>query len=90
MKKKVYASETEGSRRRGRPVVRRKDKVKEYMHERVSDGGERLNKQGVRVWIGGESFCAIAIPLGVFPKGMKHQRPWQMPEHMKFTMNIIN
>ena len=35
--KKVYASETEGRRRRGRPVVRWKDRVKEYMHDR--DGG---------------------------------------------------
>ena len=32
--KKVYVSEIEDPRRRGRPVIRRKDKVKEYMHER--------------------------------------------------------
>ena len=31
--KKIYVSETEGLRRKGRPVVRGKDKVKEYMHE---------------------------------------------------------
>ena len=36
-KKKVNASEIEGSRRRGRPVVRWKDRVKEYMHERGAD-----------------------------------------------------
>ena len=42
--KKVYVSEIEGSRR-GRPVVRWKDRVKEYMHEKVADrGGEELNK----------------------------------------------
>ena len=35
--KKVYVSETEGPWRRGRPVVRWKDRVKEYMHERVVD-----------------------------------------------------
>ena len=34
--KKMYVSETEGPRRR-RPVVRWKDRVKEYMHERVAD-----------------------------------------------------
>ena len=32
--KKVYVSEIEGPRRRGRPVVRWQDKLKEYMHER--------------------------------------------------------
>ena len=31
--KKVYVSEIEGPSRRGRPVVRWKDLVKEYMHE---------------------------------------------------------
>ena len=31
--KKVYASETEGPRRRGRSAVRWKDRVMEYMHE---------------------------------------------------------
>ena len=30
-------SETEASRRRGRPVVRWKDRMKEYMHENVVD-----------------------------------------------------
>ena len=36
--KKVYVSETEDPRRRGRPVVRWKDRgVKEYMHEGVAD-----------------------------------------------------
>ena len=35
--KKVYVSETEGPRRRGRSVVRWKDNVKEYMDETVAD-----------------------------------------------------
>ena len=30
--KKVYVSEIMGPRRRGRPVVRGKDRVKDYMH----------------------------------------------------------
>ena len=35
--KKVYASEIEGPRRRGRPVVRWNDRLKEYMHARSGD-----------------------------------------------------
>ena len=38
--KKVYLSETEGLRR-GRPVVRLKDRVKDYMHKRVANRGGR-------------------------------------------------
>ena len=38
--KKMYVSETGGSRRRGKPVVRWKDRVKEYMHEKVTNRGE--------------------------------------------------
>ena len=34
--KKVYVSEAEGPKR-GRPVVRWKDRIKEYMHETVDD-----------------------------------------------------
>ena len=37
--KKMYMSETEGPRRRGMPAIRWKDKVKEYMYERVDRGG---------------------------------------------------
>ena len=33
----MYASEAEGPRRRRRPVVRWKDRMKEYMHELVAD-----------------------------------------------------
>ena len=42
--KKVYASEIENSRRRGRLVVRWKDRVKEYMHERVADRGGEIEQ----------------------------------------------
>ena len=44
--KKVYVSETECPRRRGRPVIRWKDRVKEYRHERV------VNRGGGNVQIG--------------------------------------
>ena len=37
--KQVYVSEIEGSWRRGRPVVRWKYRVKEYMHEKGADRG---------------------------------------------------
>ena len=40
---KVYMSEIKCPRR-GRPVVRWKDRVKEYMHERVGDRGERIEQ----------------------------------------------
>ena len=33
--KKVYVSGTEDPRRRGKPVVRWKNRIKDYMHERV-------------------------------------------------------
>ena len=57
--KKVYVSESECRRRRRRPVVRWKDRVKEYMHETVAG----LNKQGGSVWIGrGGDSSAVAIP----------------------------
>ena len=36
--KKVYVSEKEGHRRE-RPVVKWRDRVKEYIHEKVSDRG---------------------------------------------------
>ena len=36
---KVHVSEIVGPRRRGRPVVRCKERVKEYMHQRVADKG---------------------------------------------------
>ena len=40
--KKVYVSEIEGPRRRGKPVARWKDRVKEYMHERVAGRGRGI------------------------------------------------
>ena len=40
--KKVYVSETEGLRRNGRPVIRWKDRLMEYMHERVADRVEGI------------------------------------------------
>ena len=40
--KKVYASEVEGPRRRGRPIVGWKDTVKEHMYERVADRRGRI------------------------------------------------
>ena len=42
--KKVYVSEIEGPRRRGRPVVRWKDRVKEYIHEKGTDRRGRLKQ----------------------------------------------
>ena len=40
--KKVYVNETKGPGRRGRPVVRWKDRMKEYMHKRVNNREEGI------------------------------------------------
>ena len=40
--KKVYVSKTEDITRKGRPIVRLKDRVKEYVHERVDDRWEGI------------------------------------------------
>ena len=57
-------SETEASQRLGRPVVRWRDRVKEYMHARGGDRGEDLYKQGVSLWLGREGgSSAVAISL---------------------------
>ena len=53
--KKVYSSEVQGVRRRGRPRARWKDKVKEYMEEGGLDWEEGLEMTGDRV--GWRSFC---------------------------------
>ena len=57
--KKVYVNETEGPRRRGKPGVRWKDRVKEYMKELLIEV-EGLNKQGGR----GGGFSVVAITFG--------------------------
>ena len=49
---------------RGRPVVRWKDRMKEYMYERGADGW------GGSVWIGRDGgSSAMAIPLGEVYRG---------------------
>ncbi len=42
--KKVYVSEMKGHSRRGRPLGRWKDRVKEYMSERGASRGEGLEQ----------------------------------------------
>ena len=59
--KKMYVSEIEGPKRSGRPVVRRKNKVKEYMLDR----GDILNKQGGR----GGGPAAMVNPFGNISEG---------------------
>ena len=49
--KKECASETEGSRRRGRPVVRWRDRIKGPCIKELLIKGKGLNKQGGNVWI---------------------------------------
>ena len=66
---KVYVSETQGSRRRGKPVVRWKDRIKEYMHERVTDRGGGL-EQARRVCMDSEKWLCL---WGIFLEGVRHQ-----------------
>ena len=42
--KKVYLAEIEGLNRRGSPRGRWKDRIKDYIPERDSDRGERLQQ----------------------------------------------
>ncbi len=74
--KNVYVSEIEGPSRRGRPLGRWKDRVKEYISEKKCYvvEGEGLNKQGGSVWIGRDEGCyTMATPWGMFPEGARHQ-----------------
>ena len=43
-KEKKYMSGIEDPKRRGRPVVRWKDRVNEYTHERIGDRGRGLQQ----------------------------------------------
>ncbi len=56
----------EGHSRRGRPLGRWRDRVKEYMCERGATRG--WIKQGGSVWTGrGGGFSAVATPLKDIP-----------------------
>ena len=57
-------------RRRGRPVVRWKDRVKEYMHERVADRGRGIE---LETWecldrVRRRFFCSGHSPGGRFQR----------------------
>ncbi len=63
--KKLHVTEIVGPNRRGRPLMRQKGRVKEYMCERGTTRGEGLDLTWGSVWIGkdGGSF-AMATSLG--------------------------
>ncbi len=66
---KVNRSSVEGPNRRGRPLGRWEDQVKEYVHER---GVRNWSGQRGSVWIGrGGDPSAMAIPLGDASRGSK-------------------
>ncbi len=65
----MYESKLMGPNRRGRPLERWRDRVKEFLRERkVLIGGKCLKKKGGRV--GDPS--AVATPWGTFPEGVRH------------------
>ncbi len=73
--KKVYLSSVEGSSRRGRPLGKWEDRVKEYLSERGvrGNGLERARRECMdrERW---RSFCH-GHPLGdvMLPEGTRHQ-----------------
>ena len=74
--KKINVVEIEDPYRRGRPVVRWKDKVKEYMYERKADRGKGLAQARRKCmyrkrW----RFFYRGHPLlGTFVEGICHQK----------------
>ncbi len=67
--KKVYVSEIKGPSRKGRPLGRWKDTVRQYMSERGATRGGGL-EQGGSVCIGrGGGSSAVATPLRDIPGG---------------------
>ncbi len=71
---KVYMSKTEGPNKRGRPLARWKDKVKEYMSER-STGNEGELEQVKRECLGREMWrlsCHGHPHEREFPEGARH------------------
>ncbi len=70
--KKVYVSEIEGPNRRGRPLGRWKDRVKEYVlptrAKKVPLEEQGLNRQGGSVWtVRGGGCSAVITPLRDVP-----------------------
>ncbi len=63
--KKMYRSESVGPSSRGRPPVRWRDRVKEYICGRGATRGGGLDQARGSIWVGrGEDFSAMATPLG--------------------------
>ncbi len=65
--KKVYINSGEGTNRRGRPLVRWKDRVKEYVNERGVRG--RGLEWARRECIDRERWRSVATPLRDAPGG---------------------
>ena len=74
--KKVYASEIEGPRRRGRPLVRWKDMIKEYMHQGSAYRGGRF-EQARRECLDKERwslFCSGHFHWEMFLEGTRYHK----------------
>ncbi len=67
--KKVYLSSAEGTNRRGRPLVRWEDRVRECVNGRGARGNALDGQEG-SAWIGrGGDPSVVATPLGDAPGG---------------------
>ncbi len=63
MTMRVYVSEIEGGNVRGRPPVKWRDRVQEYVRERGEGSLRTLSRQGGSVRIERDGSCsAVAIP----------------------------
>ncbi len=74
--KKVYLSSVEGPNRKGRPLERWEDKVKEYLSEKGvrGNGLEWARRECMDTWIGkGGGPPAVATPLGTLPEGVRRR-----------------
>ncbi len=72
--KKVYMSESMGPNNRGRPPVRWRDRVKEYIRERGATRGGGLD-QAKRECMDRKRWRLFCLwpPWGTFPEGARHQ-----------------
>ncbi len=71
---KVYESKLEGPDRRGRPLGRCKNRVREYLGRELLIEEEFLMKQGGRVGIGKSGDFCCSHPIGgTFPEGVRRK-----------------
>ncbi len=70
----MYLSSVEGTYRKGRPLGRWKDRVKEYVSERgVRGNGLEWARRECMDWERWRSVCRGHPPLGTLPEGARRR-----------------